>query len=77
MSLTVSYVATKAYLPNAGNTLALTGIKSKCTYILLFGPISVVDHRGINARKDSVTPFTFSQRSDYQKMHKCLELFAL
>lgn len=77
MSLTVSYVAMKAYFPNAGNTLALTGIKSKCTYILPFGPISVVDHRGINARKDPVTAFTFPQRSDYQKMHKYLELFAL
>lgn len=41
MRLTVSYVAMEAYLPNAGNTLALTGIKSKCTYILLFGPVSM------------------------------------
>lgn len=51
MRLTISYVAMEAYLPNAGNTLALTGIKSKCTYILLFdfGSFCVADHLSINA----------------------------
>lgn len=35
-------------------------IKSKCTYVLLFElGFCVVDHRGINAWKGSVTPFTF------------------
>jgi len=41
MSLTVSHVAMD-YLSNAGNTLALTGIKSKYTYILFISVSPII-----------------------------------